>query len=143
MTGFRVRRQNSCTIFTIFCFLQYISKIGPDGIFYDRGVKISSEGMLEHEDAKMHAFTPRGTCSLHSLYLLLWANFGTFCLSLLTQPTSYKNLHGNIMSKTLSLRKYCLSQLRLFWNQLLQLGFTEEARSFFVLQAMNNFLVVG
>ena len=68
--------------------LQYNSKIHPDGLLYDCGVELSPDGQFGRQDYVKHA--TRGTYSLHSLYLLLWANFGTFCIALLTQ------VHDNV-----------------------------------------------
>ena len=86
----------------------------------------------------------RGTYTLHSLYLLLWANFGTFCMALLTQPDAEEKIHGHIISINLSLRNYCVSQLKMLWKHIRDnLGLSEEQRSFFVMDAMTKIYEVG
>ena len=116
--------------------LQYDSTIHHDGLLYDCGVELSSNGQFGRQDYKKHAC--RGTYTLHSLYLLLWANFSAFCLALLTQPDADKHIHGPIISEKFSVRHYCVSQLRILWMHLLNnLGLSEEQRSFFTMRAMN------
>jgi len=119
------------------CHLQYDATISPNGLLYDCGVELSPEGQFGRQDYKKHAC--RGTYTLHSLYLLLWANFGSFCMALLTQPDSDQHIHGHIISKQLSLRHYCLSQLKTVWMHIRNnLALTEEQRSFFIMRAMDN-----
>lgn len=82
----------------------------------------------------------RGTYTLHSLYLLLWANFSAFCVALLTQPDSDKKIHGTIISDWISVRHYCVSQLRAMWMYMRNnLSLSEEERAFFVMMAMKRF----
>lgn len=52
-------------------------------MLYDCGVELTADGHYGRPDYIAHA--TRGTYTLHSLYFLLWANFGAFCISLLTQ----------------------------------------------------------
>ena len=114
----------------------------PDGLLYDCGVELSPEGQFGRQDYKKHAC--RGTYTLHSLYLLLWANFGCFCVTLLTQPDSDQRIHGKIISEWLSLRHYCVSQLKTLWLHLRNnLGLTDEQRAFFVMRAMDRLWQVG
>ena len=112
-----------------------------DGLQYDSGVELSSNGIfgrLEYMD-----FACRGTYSLHSLYLLLWANFGAFCISLLTQPNADECIHGSIISKNISLRSYCLHQLQLLWLLIRNcLNLSDEGRSFFIKEVLWNFYEV-
>lgn len=61
---------------------------------YDCGCELDEEGKYGREDYHDHANTTRGTLSLHSWYLMLWTNFGAFCIGLLTQPNVLKQLHG-------------------------------------------------
>ena len=85
----------------------------------------------------------RGTYTLHSLYLLLWANFGAFCIALLTQPDSDDKIHGNLISDWISVRHYCVSQLRTLWMHMRNnLNLSEEERTFFVMRAMKKFYEV-
>ena len=104
---------------------------------YDCGVKLSPKGLFGRQDYEKHAC--RGTYTLHSLYLLLWANFGCFCMSLLTQPGSDKRIHGHIISeKQPSLRQYCVTQLREVWRLMQNnLGLSKEQTSFFIMRAMD------
>ena len=85
----------------------------------------------------------RGTYTLHSLYLLLWANFGAFCMALLTQPDSDDKIHGKLISDWISVRHYCVSQLRTLWMHMRNnLNLSEEERTFFVMRAMKKFYEV-
>ena len=92
---------------------QYNFTIGHGGYRYDSGVDLSSGGLFGRQDYMKHA--TRGTYTLHSLYLLLWANFGAFCMALLTQPEAEAAIHGPLISEWLSVRHYCVSQLRTMW----------------------------
>ncbi len=110
--------------------------IKRDGLQYDCGVELSPEGQFGRQDYKQHAC--RGTYTLHSLYLLLWANFGAFCMALLTQPDSDERIHGVVISEWLSVRHYCLSQLKTVWLHMRNnMGLSEEQRAFFVTQALS------
>ena len=101
-------------------------------------MELTPEGDIGRQDYKNHAH--RGTYTLHSLYLLLWANFGCFCMALLTQQDSDKQIHGNVISKQLALRSYCMSQLKSLWEHLRSnLGLSEEQRAFFVSKALSRF----
>ena len=142
LTGFMVRTdQLNKRCAACCCILQYDAIVGPGGKLYDCGVELSPEGLFGRQNYKAHAC--RGTYTLHSLYLLLWANFGCFCMSLLTQPKSSKHIHGNIISKKLPLRHYCMSQLQTLWMHMRDnLGISEEQRAFFVTKALNQFLQV-
>ncbi len=122
--------------------LQYDAKVHRDGLLYDCGVELSPEGQFGRQDYKKHAC--RGVYTLHSLYLLLWANFGAFCLALLTQPDSDERIHGNVISEWLSVRHYCVSQLKTVWLHIgNNLGLSEEQRSFLIMRAMERFHKVG
>ena len=115
--------------------------ISPDGLLYDCGVELSPEGLFGRQDYVKHA--TRGTYTLHSLYLLLWANFGAFCMALLTQPEAEASIRGQIMSEQLSLRHYCLSQLRIVWVHMQKnLGLSDEERSFLVMCCTRRFYEV-
>ena len=85
----------------------------------------------------------RGMYTLHSLYLLLWANFGAFCMALLTQPEAEAAIYGPIISKRLSVRQYCVSQLRTVWKHIRKnLGLSDEERSFLVMCCTKRFYKV-
>ena len=112
---------------------QYNIKIGHGGYCYDCGVELSADGQYGRQDYVEHA--TRGTLTLHSLYLLLWANFGTLCMALLTQPEAEETIHGSIISKQLSVRHYCVSQLRTVWMHMRNnLGLLDEEQSFLVMR---------
>ena len=124
-----------------FFHYQYDAKINPEGLLYDCGVEFSPDGKYGHQDYMKHA--SRGTYTLHSLYLLLWANFGAFCVALLTQPDSDDKIHGNLISDWISVRHYCVSQLRTLWMHMRNnLSLSEEERTFFVMRAMKKFYEV-
>lgn len=126
-----------CTIHT-----QYDAKISPtDGQLYDSGVMLTPDGRVGRHDYMAHAC--RGTYTLHSLYLLLWANFGSFCIALLTQPEAESYIHGNLISKQLPIRHFCVSQLQAMWVHIRNnLNLSEEERSFFVTSSMWKFYQV-
>ena len=122
--------------------MQYDTKVKPDGLHYDCGVELSPDGQFARQDYLKHA--GRGTYTLHSLYLLLWANFGAFCVGLLTQPDYDKQLHGTVISDWLSIRHYCVSQLRTIWLFMRNnLNISDEERSFFLTRCMMKFYEVG
>ena len=126
----------SCLL-TYLCIHQYNAKIDPDDLLYDCGVELSSEGLFGRQDYLKHA--TRGMYTLHSLYLLLWANFGAFCMALLTQPEAEAAIHGPIISK----RQYCVSQLRTVWKHMRKsLGLSDEERSFLVMCCTKRFYKV-
>ena len=96
-------------------------------------MELSPEGQFGRQDYVKHA--TRGTYTLHSLYLLLWANFGSFCMALLTQPEATRNIHGPIISDWISVRHYCVSQLRTVWMHMRNnLGLSDEERNFLVMR---------
>ena len=112
-------------------FSQYNAKVNQDGFHYNYGVELTPEGQFGRQEYMKHA--TRGTYTLHSLYLLLWANFGTFCLALLTQPEAEAGICGPIISPWLSVRHYCATQLRTMWMHMRNnLGLSDEERSFFI-----------
>ena len=101
---------------------------------YDCGVKLSPMGLFSRCNEKHGS---QSTYTLHSLYLLLWANFGSFCMALLTQPDSDKHLRGHILSEKLSLRHYCLSQLKIQWKNICNtIALSEEQTLCFIIRAM-------
>lgn len=121
---------NAC--YQIF-FIQYNCEVGV--IHYDCGVELTHDGQYGREEYLEHA--ERGTYTLHSLYFLLWANFGCFCMALITQPNYAERLHGNIISEWQPLRQYCFGQLKTMWaNILSSMNISEEQRSFFIMRAM-------
>ena len=105
-------------------------------------MELTADGQYGRPDYIKHA--TRGTYTLHSLYLLLWANFGAFSMALLTQPMSQKKIHGPIISEWQAVRHYCLSQLRTVWLHMRNnLSLSEEERAFFITQCLMNLYEVG
>ena len=116
---------------------QYDAKVSPEGLLYDYGIELTPDGQYGHHDYIPHA--TRGTYSLHSLYFLLWANFGTFCVSLLTQHEVQSKIHGVLISKWRAIRHYCISQLKALWRNLrINLSLSDEERSFLVTRCLFN-----
>ena len=108
---------------------KYNAKINSN-LCYECGVELSPEGQFGRQDYIEHA--TRGTYTLHSLYLLLWANFGAFCMALLTQP---KVEVDSIFSTRVSIGHYCVSQLRAMWKHMQNnLGLSDEERSFLIMR---------
>ena len=124
------------------CLLQYDSKISHNGCLYNCGVELTPDGYFGHHDYLKHAC--RGIYTLHSLYFLLWANFGAFCIALLTQPDADKKLCGTIISDSLPIRHYCVSQLKTLWLSMRDnLNITSEQRSSLVTRCMKRFYEVN
>ena len=47
---------------------------------------------------------------------MLWANFGSFCLALLTQENVTGKMKGRIISSSQPIRHYCLEQMKKMWS---------------------------
>ena len=106
-----------------------------DYLQYGYGTELSLEGQFARKDYAQHAC--RGTYTLHSLYLLLWANFGAFCMALLTQKGKEDHIRG-IVTKEVSIRHFCISQLKAHWKHICNgMGLCEEQRAVFVTQALH------
>lgn len=111
-------------------------------MFYDLGVELTEDGLYGQHDYLQHA--TRGTLSLHSLYLLLWANFAAFCVAILIQPDTDQKLLGQILSDTLSVRHYSFSQLQKMWSHIQSgLNISEDERSLFVRVCLNKLFEVS
>ena len=107
---------------------KYNAKMNSN-LCYECGVELSPEGLFVRQDNIEHA--TRGTYTLHSLYLLLWANFGAFCMALLTQPQAKVDF---LFSNGLSVRHHCFSQLCAMWKHMQNnLGLSDEERSFLIM----------
>ena len=102
---------------------------------YDCGVELSQEGLHGRPDYKARA--DKQHLSLHSWYLILWANFGAFCIGLITQPDYHEEI-GKVLSEHHSdIRHLCVAQMKNFWLHLsLALDCTTEEISFFIQKAM-------
>lgn len=115
--------------------------VGPNAQFYDTGVELTAEGLYGRHDYLKHI--TRGTLSLHSLYLILWSNFASFSLALLTQPNAEANLAGKILSNSEPAREYCVAQMRKLWVLLRNgLSVSDEERLLLVKGCLNNLLEV-
>ena len=122
--------------------IQYDSKISPEELQYDCGVELTPDGQFCCRDYQTH--TAKGIYSLHSLYFLLWANFGAFCMSMLTQPDSQSKIHGSLVSKCQPIRHYCVSRVKSLWINLRDnLGLLEEERSFLMNKCLMNLYQVS
>ena len=115
--------------------------VGQDDIYYDAGVQLTDNGFYGQQSYLKHA--TRGTLSLQSLYLLLWANAGAFCVGLLTDTESESKMCGSVFPKYFSVRQFCMKQLKTLWGHLsTSLGISVEERSFLVSRTMWNLLKV-
>ena len=123
--------------------MQYETAVGPDTQFYDSGVELTPEGLYAHHDYLKHV--TRGTLSLPSLYLVLWASFAGFSLALLTQPDAESGLRGKLLSSSVEpARDYCLTQTRKMWSLLKTgLGISEEERLLLVKGCLKSLLEVS
>ena len=112
------------------------------GLHYDCGVELTHDGQFGRSGYHQHA--NRGTYTLHSLYLILWANFAAFSVSLLTQPGAAQKIHGTLISDWQAVRHYCVSQLRTLWMHIgNNLGVSDEERSFLLMRCMNKMFEVS
>ena len=100
----------------LYSFLQYGAAVGPDSYFYDQGVELTQDGLYGQHGYLKHA--TRGTLSLHSLYLLLWVNFGAFCVNLMICRDGEDMLSGKILSASGQVRHYCASYVHKLWVHL-------------------------
>ncbi|XP_065913406.1 uncharacterized protein [Dysidea avara] len=119
----------------------YPNKVKKGGLMYDCGCEVNEDGQYGRKDYIPHA--TRGTLSLHSWYLMLWTNFGTFCVGLLTQPEALDQIKGRILSDWMSIRGYCITQLRTVWLQMrTNMGFGDDERSFFIMRSMHTLFML-
>ena len=109
---------------------------------YDCGVELSQEGLHGRPDYKARA--DQNHLSFPSWYLILWANFGAFCVGLITQPDGHEKI-GTVLSQHHSdIRHMCVAQVKNFWLHVsLALDCTTEEISFFVRKAMAFHVKVG
>ena len=120
--------------------MQFEGKITKDRL-YDCGVELSPDGTYGRPDYIHHA--TRGTLSLQSLYLLLWANFAAFCMALITQPDGHERISGPVISSWQHIRHYCVSQLRgIWWHMSNSLQLSTEEQSFFIMKNMLSLMEV-
>jgi len=132
----------SCSPTSPLLLPQFDSRVGPSYRFYDQGVELTDEGLYGHHGYTRHA--TRGTLSLHSLYLLLWANFAAFCTALLFHSEAEDKLVGSVFSEGVEpVRQYCVSQLRQLWGHLRNsLTISDEERLLLVGGCLNQLFEV-
>ena len=108
-----------------------------EGKPYEEGVKLTLD-----ED-KLRSFLQHQTrsgLSLNSRCMLLWINVASFCVSLLTRDRV--TLSG-ILSSTVSVEKYCVSQLRYIWKFMrTNMQLTDEELSYLMMMCMRRNLQV-
>ena len=110
-----------------------------EGRLYNCGVVLSKEGEYGRPEYLQRA--EKGILNLHSLYLLLWCNFGAFCVSLLTQPESI--IKGTVISDSQPVRHYCKSQMNAMWLHMsTNLGLTDERLSLLIVCSMQRMIQV-
>ena len=106
--------------------------MGSGDFFYNHGIELTLlNGNFARKEYGKCAY--KGSFTHHSLYLLLWANFSTFCVALLTQSHVERTMCGSILSSQLNPFDYCFNQMQMLWKMLRDnLKLTEERRSHFV-----------
>ena len=110
-----------------------------EGRLYDCGVVLNEQGEYGRPEYLQRA--EKGILNLHSLYLLLWCNFGAFCVSLLTQPGSI--IKGTVISDYQAVRHYCKSQMNTMWLHMsTNLGLTDEQLSLLIVRSMQRMIQV-
>ena len=108
---------------------------------YDCGLELTADGLLGR--TSYNTRLKNGNFTLNSLYFLLWANFGCFCIGLLTQREFDNKLIPGIFSSWQPLRHYCFSYLNSMWLKLQShLCLSEEERPFFVVCILEKFFEV-
>ena len=104
-------------------------------------MELSRDGLYGRPDYLPHA--TRGTLSLHSLYLILWANFSAFYMALVTQPDAQEKISGPIISPKQHAHHYCMGQLHNAWRHMGdKLSLSPEEQSYFIMQCMERLLEV-
>ena len=110
-------------------------------MLYDIATQLSGDGLDQEHTQLMH--TTRGTLNIYSRYFMLWANYSTLCLGLLTDPSLAKELEGEVFSSGIPLRQYCLSRASETWQLLSQnMNITAEERVHLVNQTIEYYYMV-
>ena len=95
------------------------------------------------DEDKLRSFLQHSTrrgLSLNSRCMLLWINIASFCVSLLTRDR--ETLSG-ILSNTVPMEEYCVSQLRHIWKFMRNnMQLTDEELSYLVMMCMRRNLQV-
>ena len=123
-----------CKYKLLFIILQLESPVYA-GKYYDSGVCLTDDGLPSKPEYIVRM--SNATLSVHSLHLLLWANFGAFSISLLTRPGSTEQISGTLISKDLPIRHYCLDNVIKMWNCMHKaLHLSAEELTFFIKRCM-------
>ena len=138
----------NCKLFAI-CWFQpfYPQSVAPCGasqteVLYDIATQLSVDGFDQEHTQLMH--TTRGTLNIYSRYFMLWANYSTLYLSLLTDPSLAEELEGKVFSSGLPLRQYCVSRACETWQLLSQnMNITVEERVHLVNQTIEHYHMVA
>ena len=109
-----------------------------EGRLYDCGVEIDCDGNYGrqeyHDRAQLY--------NKGAWFLMLWANFGAFCMGAISQPDAQEKL-TRVISEWQSARHYCVSQMRSAWLHLgTEMNLTLEQKTFFVTQCLLTLLKV-
>ena len=108
---------------------------------YDCGVELTADGLLGRPGYNTRI--KNGTLTLNFLYFLLWANFGCFCIGMLTQKEFDRNLIPGIFSMWQPIRHYCFSYVSSMWLKLQShLHLSDEERPFFIVCVLEKLLQV-
>lgn len=106
---------------------------------YDYGILLNEEG--EYGRPEYFSRAEKGFLNLHSLYFILWSNFGAFCLNLLTQPGSA--IKGTVISDHQAIRHYCKSQMNSMWSHMnVNLNLNDQQLSLLVVRSMQRMIEV-
>lgn len=110
-----------------------------EGRLYDCGVALNEHGGIGRPEYLHRA--EKGILSLHSLYFLLWCNFGAFCVNQITQTRS--SIKGVIISKYQAIRHYCKAQLNSMWlHMTTNISLTDEELSLLMVCSMKRLIQV-
>ena len=102
---------------------------------YDCGVELSQEGLYGRPDYRFRA--EKNFLSLHSWYFLLWANFGAFCIGLISQQNAHEKIRKVLSDHHSDVRHVCVAQMRNFWLHMnMAHGYTAEEMMLFTQRAM-------
>lgn len=81
--------------------------------------------------------------NLHSWYLILWANFGAFCIGLISQPDARERIEKVLPSFHTDIHHYCVAQMRSIWLHMNSgMNLFAEKITFFIDRAMSNLVKV-
>ncbi len=125
----------------LFVHSQYGCEVSKD-MSYDCGVELSPDGQYGRPDYLERA--DHGPLSLHSFYLVLWANLSSLCMSLITAPQGLTDSVCIISPENQNQSGFCLQQLRDVWRLMREnMKLSLEEQSFFVMRCMHKLLDVS